>query len=249
MANEALEIADVPFSVTSQIERAPHWTMVRELTKNGLEAAAESDGEKVVYWTSREIDGVRKAVIWNTGPGMSPAELKRATLLSSSIGKTLDIDENFGVGAKVSSLANNKCGMRFRSCKKGKVSEVVLGYDVDLKRYVRFERQLANGKRDTVIDVTALAEKDGHDLSFDWTEVTLFGNADEQDTVARPLASIPTDKSFIATSLYRRFYRLPGGVKLRLDEDYHRLGGTRPLTPIGGATSAMRGRKACGCRT
>jgi hypothetical protein len=48
--------------------------------------------------------------------------------------------QNFGVGAKVSSLANNHEGMRFRSCKDGKVSEVILGYDPDLKQYVRFER-------------------------------------------------------------------------------------------------------------
>jgi hypothetical protein len=233
MGNEALEITDVPFSVTTQIERAPHWTMIRELTMNAIEAAAQSEGDKLVHWTSRKIDGVRKAVIWNTGPGMSAAELKKATNLACRIDKKLGIDENFGVGAKVSSLANNKHGMRFRSCKKGKVSEVVLGYDPDLKQYVRFEVQLPNGRRDTVIDVTALAEKEGRDINIEWTEVTLFGNSEDQDTAARPLASTPTDKSFIATSLYRRFYRLPAGVKVRLDEEYHRLGNARPLSPLG----------------
>lgn len=233
MPNEALEIADVPFSVTTQIERAPHWTMIRELTMNAIEAASRAEGEKVVHWTSRVIDGVRKAVIWNTGPGMSAVELKRATNLACRIDKNLGIDENFGVGAKVSSLANNKLGMRFRSCKKGKVSEVVLGYDPDLGQYVRIERRLPTGKRDTVIDVTALAQKDGRPLEHDWTEVTLFGNSDEQDTAARPLASTPTDKGYIATALYRRFYRLPDDVKLKLDDTYHRLGNTRPLTPQG----------------
>jgi hypothetical protein len=129
MPNEALVIADVPFSVTTQIERAPHWTMIRELTMNAIEAATNAKGERVVHWTSREIDGVRKAVIWNTGPGMGAAQLKAATDLACRLEKSLGIDENFGVGAKVSSLANNKAGMRFRSCKAGKVSEVVLGYD------------------------------------------------------------------------------------------------------------------------
>jgi hypothetical protein len=233
MPNEALAIADIPFSVTTQIQRAPHWTMIRELTMNAIEAASNSTGEKTVYWTTREIDGVRKAVIWNTGPGMSAVELKRATNLACRIDKTLGIDENFGVGAKVSSLANNQHGMRFRSCKNGKVSEVILGYDSDLKQYVRFERLLNNSKRDTVIDVTALAEKDGYVLSFDWTEVALLGNSDDQDTAARPLASTPTDKGYIATALYRRFYRFPEGVKLKLDDVYHRLGNTRTLTPIG----------------
>jgi hypothetical protein len=142
MGNEALSIADVPFSVTTQIQRAPHWTMIRELTMNALEAASKSSGEKIVHWTSRQIDGVRKAVIWNTGPGMDAGQLKKATDLACRIDKSLGIDENFGVGAKVSSLANNRNGMRFRSCKNGKVSEVILGYDPDLKQYVRFERTL-----------------------------------------------------------------------------------------------------------
>src|SRR5262245_53034497 len=52
---------------------------------------------------------------------MGPAELKAATDLACEINKSLGLDENFGVGAKVSSLANNKLGMRFRSCKAGRV--------------------------------------------------------------------------------------------------------------------------------
>src|SRR5947208_1904770 len=124
MANEPLQIAHVPFSVTSQIQRAPHWTMVRELTMNAIEAAARASGEKLVHWTSGTYKGVRKAVIFNTGPGMSAAELKAATDLNCRIDKNLGLDENFGVGAKVSSLPNNNLGMRFRSCKNGKVSEV-----------------------------------------------------------------------------------------------------------------------------
>src|SRR5258707_5297953 len=157
MPNEALKISDVAFVVTSQIERAPHWTMIRELTMNAIEAASRASDEKVVYWTSGAYKGVRKAVIWNTGPGMNAAELKAATDLACEINKSLGLDENFGVGAKVSSLANNKIGMRFRSCRNGRVSEVMLGYDPDERSYVRFERDIPNGATDTVIDVTAAA--------------------------------------------------------------------------------------------
>jgi len=59
--------------------------------------------------------------IWNTGPGMDAAELKAATDLACEINKSLGLDENFGVGAKVSSLSSNKHGMRFRWCKAGRV--------------------------------------------------------------------------------------------------------------------------------
>jgi sensor histidine kinase regulating citrate/malate metabolism len=115
MPNEALVFSNIPFSVTALIDRAPHWTMIRELSMNAIEAAAQASGEKIVHWTTGNYKGVRKAVIWNTGPGMNPRELKAATDLACEINKSLGLDENFGVGAKVSSLANNKLGMRFRS--------------------------------------------------------------------------------------------------------------------------------------
>jgi hypothetical protein len=76
---------------------------------------------------------------------MDPIELKAATDLACQINKSLGLDENFGVGAKVSSLANNKLGMRFRSCKAGRVSEVMLGYDPDEKLYVRFSGNSQTG--------------------------------------------------------------------------------------------------------
>ena len=234
MPNEVLTISDVTFMVTSQIQRAPHWTMIRELTMNALEAAAQASGEKIVLWTSSNVQGVRKAVIWNTGPGMDAAELKAATDLACKVNKNLGLDENFGVGAKVSSLVNNKLGMRFRSCKNRRISEVILGFDEDQKAFARFARVLRNGVTDTVIDVTAAAIADGAKVEQDWTEVTLLGNSEDQDTAERPFASSPLlEKAYVANALYRRFYRLPDGVKLRLDSVYHRFDTTRMFAPIG----------------
>ena len=179
-------------------------------------------------------NGVRKAVIWNTGPGMDPAELKKATDLACEVGKRLGLDENFGVGAKVSSLPNNKIGMRIRSCKNGRVSEIIIGEDPETKVFVRFERDIVGGKTDTVIDVTAVVQNDGRDTSYEWTEVMLLGNSEEQDTAARPLSALPpSEKAFIANSLYRRFYRLPAGVKVKLDSVYHRFDNARTFTPMG----------------
>ncbi len=61
----------------------------------------------------------------------------------------------------------------------------------------------------------------------------LIGNSLDQDTVARPFESEETEKAHVATALYRRFYRLPPDVIIRIDEVYHRLSGTRRFTPIG----------------
>jgi len=234
MSNETLKIANIEFAVTSQIGRAPHWTMIRELTMNAIEAASRSSGDKLVHWTTGSYRGVRKAVLWNTGPGMDPSELKKVTDLSCEIGKKLGLDENFGVGAKVSSLPSNKLGIRMRSCKNGRVSEVIIGEDPDTHAYVRFERDLPNGQTDTVIDVTSIAQKEGRNTGYEWTEVMLLGNTPNQDTAAQPLASIPnTEKAFISNSLYRRFYRTPPGVKTRIDEVYHRFDSTRQFVALG----------------
>ena len=67
MANEPLQIDQISFMVTSLIDRSPHWTMFRELTKNATEAA-EKDGDdrKVVHWTTGDYEGTRKAVIWSS---------------------------------------------------------------------------------------------------------------------------------------------------------------------------------------
>lgn len=233
MANESLQIANVPFSVSSQIKRAPQWTMIREVTMNAIESAMRADGEKLVDWTTGKYNGVTKAVIWNTGPGMDAAELKAATDLACEVNKNLGLDENFGIGAKVSSLGHNKHGMRFRSCKKGIVSEVILGFDPQMDQYVRFERDLANGARDTVIDVTVVVQKEGKKTDFDWTEVMLLGNEIQQDTSKQLFSTKQSERGSVATALYRRFYRFPNGVKLRLDDCYHRMDGRRVLSPIG----------------
>lgn len=233
MPNEALQIANIEFAVTSQIGRAPHWTMIRELTMNAIEAASRASGEKIVHWASGVHNGIRKAVIWNTGPGMDPFQLKQATDLACRIDKSLSLDENFGVGAKVSSLPNNQLGMRFRSCKNEKVSEVIIGYDPDEKVYVRFERDIG-GRMETVIDVTAAAKNDGRDTTYEWTEVMLLGKSEEQDTAAKPLASLPTsEKAFLSNTLYRRFYRLPDDVIVKIDPVYHRFDNVRTFTPVG----------------
>lgn len=124
--------------------------------------------------------------------------------------------------------------MRFRSCKNSRVCEVILGYDDDQAAFVRFSRTLPNGVTETVINVTQSALAAGAKTDFEWTEVMLLGNSEDQDTAEKPFASSqPVEKSYVANALYRRFYRLPVGVKLRLDSVFHRFDTPRNFSPIG----------------
>jgi hypothetical protein len=228
----ALKVADEDFVVASLIERCPKAMMIRELMMNALEAAALATGRKLVEISAIQLDGASKLSIWNTGPGMDACELLRMCDIAASIGKEKSLKGNFGMGAKVASLPSNQRGLRYRSCKRNRVHEVIL-----CKRDNVYGR-LRRLHRDTqeyleVVDVTELVRADGRSVDEEWTEVLLLGNEASQDTVKDPYNGDPEqDAQWLATYLYHRLYRLPEGVKVVLMKGTHKLDGNRPFLPI-----------------
>lgn len=227
MKSEPLNIENKTFLINRTIQQAPTGTLIREFFKNAEESAALAPpGHRHIRIYPAEVNGVRKLAFWNTGPGMTAEELRRATDLSSSINKTLALDQNFGIGAKVSGLAVSKSGIRYRSCKDRRVHEVTIGYDNEQQTYVRFAAQLPDGSFDTIFDVTEVAKKGEQDLSFDWTEVVLYGETDDHDTVAEPLGrGKGGERSYIPTAIFRRFAELADGVDVRVDVAMTKGGG------------------------
>jgi hypothetical protein len=160
--------------------------MLRELAMNALEAARHAPKDRrFVEIRPYEHDGVNKLVIWNTGPGMNALELHHMCDIAASIGKEKSLTGNFGMGAKVASLPSNQHGMRYRSCKDGRVSEVILCKREEAYGHLR--RKDENGEVHEVVDVTDGAVLEGYDTSSDWTEVMLLGNHSDQDHRARSL--------------------------------------------------------------
>jgi hypothetical protein len=227
MSSEPLEIHDKRFLINRLIQQAPKGTMIREFFKNAEESAAKADpGNRRIEIYPVEIDGVRKLGFWNTGPGMDAAELKRATDLSSSINKEMSLSGNFGIGAKVSGLRISPDGIRYRSCKSGTVHEVTIGYDEDQGTYVRFQVKLPDGTLDTVYDVTDAAKREGMPLSYDWTEVVLYGETPDHDTVAEPYGKgKAVDRSYVPTQIFRRFSSFLDGVQVKIDVAMTKGGG------------------------
>jgi hypothetical protein len=230
-----ITIHDVDFTVARQIEQCPKTMMLRELVMNAIEAAAKApEGRRIIEIKGKampECGGTRKLAIWNTGPGMSSTELDHICDLAASIGKDMALEGNFGMGAKVASLPSNTLGMRYRSCRHGVVSQVILGKREGVYGKVWVE---VEGSSEDVIDVTEqVREEAEYNLAEDWTEVVLFGNRVEQDTVLDPYDSDPKqDRQWITTYLYHRFYSLPAGVELYLQEGTHPRDGRRPFKPI-----------------
>lgn len=229
----ALEVADEPFLVSSLIERCPKIMMLRELAMNALEAASNAPvHRKLVEISAIQHDGASKLAIWNTGPGMDAKELMRICNIAASHGKEKSLTGNFGMGAKVASLPSNQRGMRYRSCKDGRVHEVILCKRDGVYGRLR-RRDTDTGEYLEVIDVTDLAVAEGRGVNEDWTEVVLFGNKASQDTVEDPYDGDPEqDRQWLATYLYHRFYRLPSGVSVTLKKGTHKLDGNRRFQTI-----------------
>jgi hypothetical protein len=230
-----ITIRDINFTVARQIEQCPKTMMLRELVMNAIEAAEKApEGQRRVELKGKSVSecgDARKLAIWNTGPGMTSADLDHICDLAASLGKDMALEGNFGMGAKVASLPSNTLGMRYRSCREGVVSQVVLG-----KREGIYGKILTPVEDlfEEVVDVTDLVRDEGeYALDEDWTEVVLFGQHKDQDTVADPYDGDPKqDRQWITTYLYHRFYRLPAGVDVTLQEGTHPRDGHRQFRTI-----------------
>jgi len=238
-----LRVSNEDFLVASMIDRCPKSMMLRELVKNALEAAGNaSAGGQRVEIAPLGVEGARKLSIWNTGPGMDAAELYRMCDIASSIGKANALDQNFGMGAKVASLPSNQHGIRYRSCKAGRVHQVIMGKRNDI--YGRLHQTNAAGESVDVLDVTDLAIA-ARDLSHDWTEVVLLGNRADQDTVANPYDGSPAmPPGWVAEELYARFHTLPDTTDLVLRDGCNIIGGDRVFAPIGSRAAAFANHEA-----
>lgn len=212
----ALRVANEGFLVASTIERCPKTMMLRELVMNALEAAnTGSATQPRVCIRPKVVDGITKLSIWNTGLGMTASELHSICDLASSLNKVNALDRNFGMGAKVASLPSNKYGLRYRSCRNGVVSEVMMGQRQGIYGRIPY-RAGGTAVEAEVDDVTERCRNEGsYDLSADWTEVVLLGNRPEQDMMLAPYDNDPSmPAGWIIQTLGGRFFRLPSSVSL-----------------------------------
>lgn len=215
--NEELRYRNEAFAIHHLIDDCPPFTVVRELLKNAIENAALLTPPGRVEWFTEKVNGVPKIGLRNEGPGMSGDELAELMDLASTA-KRLGTDANYGQGAKVSGLKVSPYGMVYRSCKAGRVSQIVLAGeqrpDCDFPVYVKKRQRVRDDQGDTwesVVDVTDDYSHSPDALLRDWTEVLLMGkNADHNTFVEL----IPTLKAvnWLIRLINCRFYRLPPGI-------------------------------------
>jgi hypothetical protein len=170
--------------------------MIRELVRNGEEKCQQLPrDQRLIRIYATPIDGVPKLTIWNRG-GMPLSALKHFAHINVEIDKTVDVDANFGRGAKASGVRSNQLGMRYRSCFNHRVLEVTIVADPESKIFGVQEFDDAISGETFVRDVTdeypiprpdfGKEEQKICRLDQDWTEVVLYGNEWDQNTVTDP---------------------------------------------------------------
>jgi len=243
--------------VTRTIDQANSTLMLRELFQNALEATSkQQSGKKQIKirdtdpaWFGLTIYSKHKFGIFNTGRGMNALTLRRATDLSSSIGKVQGVHNNFGEGAKVSALPVNKSGMIWVSCHNKEVNMVVLRQAIDsATKELRYERQdFPDGEGGTtdVVNITSLfsdqkiiietfggtfTNPSGLDADEDWTYIVLCGNDPKQDTTENPYGNKNITPSWAMNEIYKRFSNIPADVEVR--SEIHSRGGSGKDVPF-----------------
>ena len=244
--------------VTRTIDQANSTLMLRELFQNSLEATLKQTfGKKQIkirdtdpaWFGFQGLYSKHKFGIFNTGPGMNALNLRKATDLSSSIGKVQGVHNNFGEGAKVSALPVNKSGMIWVSCHNKEVNMVVLRLAVDpITKEERYERQDfpdGNGGTTDVVNITSLfsdqeiiiqtfggtfTNPSGLDNEEDWTYIVLCGNDPKQDTTENPYGTKNITPAWALNEIYKRFSNIPADVEVR--SELHSKGGNGKDVPF-----------------
>ena len=220
---DTLTVENTIFDITQQIEQADSTMMLRELGDNAFCASAVAKQGIVRFIKfNPHILGLEnynqnKFAIWNNGVGLDSHHLLKVTNIASSLHKTQSLKENYGKGAKIASLAVNRSGLIYISCKNSKANYLVLG-EVDKTAqgesiYGRFD---LSGSGNYVADCTQEMSDAGYNTTEEWTMVVLCGNDSKQDTIKEPFGSKITN-AWAFNDIYTRFFRVPQNIELKFE--------------------------------
>lgn len=220
-------------TVLRKIEQADARMFVREFMQNALEAAsAAGEAARVKWHVFRDEDegDVPKLYVWNNGRGMTAIEMKeRMNLFVSGTEKNQGTDGNFGIGAKLTGLRASSFGVLFRSCKNGRVTQMLLGMNDGIPgiKAIQDLTDFYSTKHLKDFDSKLYGKLGGQIttmLEFEWTMAVFLGHEVEQDTSIDPFCEgearedgeyfLPRNKPeggrdfWLFKSLNRRFYDL-----------------------------------------
>jgi hypothetical protein len=200
----------------------------REVLKNSIEAGATRI-EFGIEWQAVESKGVYRRVIADNGSGMDAERLVQFFNTFGGGGKAIGgIHENFGVGSKTSLLPWNRYGVVVISWVDGTPSMVWIRQDDTTGEYgLRLFRTMGDDGESIETAVTPFRDPhsgcDWSQLKPHWidkngTVIVLLGDEPGEDTVLGDPSREESDLKGLSAYLNRRFWALPDGVSVYVDE-------------------------------
>jgi len=192
---------------------------VRELTRNGIEAiearrSAGWSGEGLVLWDADwplvQSQGLYKLQCSDNGSGMTGPEIESNINQLSSSGRVQSLEENFGVGAKISAGVESPVGLVYKSWSNGQGVMATMWKDPDERLYGLKQFELSSGEyahfRPIPDDLKPA------NIGDFGTAVALLGKS-ARDNTMRP-DNQPS--KWLIKYLNTRFYRFPDGVTVKV---------------------------------
>jgi hypothetical protein len=182
-----LAITGASHFVNRMFEACGPYQWAREFLKNSIEAGAKKV-EFGIEWQAVEKHGVYRRTMSDDGIGMDDKELLDFfSTLGAGARKIGGIHDNFGVGAKISSLPWNAEGLVVISHKRGKASMIWIVLDDESGDYELMEFTTANGTS-LVIEPQIIDDINWAAIKPDWitdhgTVIVLLGSKEYPDTV------------------------------------------------------------------
>lgn len=246
-----MKVENTTFMIERLAQDCSPYQYIRELTQNSFDAIRRNQelngvsGGTVVWdvdWALVSTNQVYKLQISDDGIGMTPTEIERyINRLSSSTG-IQSLEQNFGIGAKITAGVENPLGLVYKSWSREYPDGIfaTLWKDPDANAYgLRQYEVRGNYQHWAPLPPTS---------KLDWmnstgTSVVLMGKDVAENTYLRPNEKL----KWLISYLNERYFELPTGITVKVREFANSNLPKSADTPMGESGSQMRtikGKKA-----
>lgn len=218
-----MRVDNTTFMIERLAQDCAPYQYIRELTQNAFDAIQRKRqlgwrGEGIVAWdvdwTIVGANGVYKLQITDNGTGMGPSEIERyINRLSASTG-IQSLEQNFGIGAKITAGVENPLGLVYKSWTDEYPAGVfaTLWKDSDANVYGLKQYQIGDSFSHYA-PLDSRVQKPA-EMADTGTSVVLMGRSDEENTYLRPGQKF----KWLISYLNERYFELPENVTVKVRE-------------------------------
>jgi len=218
-----MRVDNTTFMIERLAQDCAPYQYIRELTQNSFDALRRKRelgwvGEGTVAWDVDwnlvQSSGYYKLQITDNGTGMGPNEIERyINRLSSSTG-TQSMEQNFGIGAKITAGVENPLGLVYKSWTEVNPNGIfaTLWKDTDANVYGLKQYQVGDSYQHYA-PLDSRVSKPA-EITDTGTSVVLMGKSEDENTYLRPGEKF----KWLISYLNERYFELPDQTTLKVRE-------------------------------